>query len=61
MKALEVSPGNWAVVDRGIIICTGFTSNEACWRWIDEHTREGRIDASRFNKNRIIFDGSGAA
>jgi hypothetical protein len=32
MKALELSPGNWAAVDRGVIVGTGFLTNEAAKR-----------------------------
>jgi hypothetical protein len=36
MKALELSPGNWAAVDRGVIVGSGFLTNEAAggcaWR-----------------------------
>ncbi len=41
MKALELSPRNWAAVDRGIIARSGFLTNEA----IERDTDDGRIDA----------------
>jgi hypothetical protein len=52
MKALELSPGNWAAVDRGVIVRTGFLTNEAAWSWIDCNTDEGRIDPDRRNRMR---------
>ena len=43
MKALELSPGNWAAVDRGV---------EAAWSWIDCNTDEGRIGPDPRNRMR---------
>jgi hypothetical protein len=52
MKALELSPGNWAAVDRGIIVRGSFLTNEAAWSWIDRNTDDGRIDPDRRNPIR---------
>ena len=41
-KALELSSENWAAVNRGIIVRSGFLTNEAAWSWIDCNTDNGR-------------------
>ena len=61
MTVTELSKGNWAVIDSGgSVIRWGFETNADAWAWIDNNTDEGREDAGRFKRNRIIFDGSGA-
>jgi hypothetical protein len=49
MKALEISPGNWAAVDRGLIVRHGFPTSEAAWAWIDRNGDAGRADTDRHN------------
>ena len=58
MKALEISPGNWVVVDRGLIVRHGFTTNEAAWAWIDRRSDAGRASTDRHNRIRSAFRGA---
>jgi hypothetical protein len=37
-----------------------FPTNEAAWRWLDQHTDAGRADTDRYNANRIAFSMCGA-
>jgi len=32
-----------------------FRTNEAAWRWFDQHTDEGRADTDQYNRIRIAF------
>jgi hypothetical protein len=56
-KALEViedPDGGFHVVHS---VAGPFETNAAAWKWIDDHTDEGRDDADRYNRIRIAFSG----
>jgi|RhiMetdeSRZDD1v2_1073273.scaffolds.fasta_scaffold461003_2 hypothetical protein len=55
MRAIEISPGEWAVAGAdNEIIKDGFSTNAAAWAWIDRHSDDG--DAERFIRIRSAFD-----
>jgi hypothetical protein len=51
-KGLELSSGDWAAVARGVIVRSGFLTNEAAWSWIDRNTDDRRIDPDRRSQIR---------
>lgn len=55
MRVIELSTANWAVVERGIVVCCGFASNADAWRWIDRNTDQGRSDTDQHNRIREAF------
>src|SRR4029453_11403762 len=55
MRAIEISPGEWAVAGAdNKIIKDGFSTNAAAWAWIDRHSDDG--DAERCSRIRSALD-----
>jgi hypothetical protein len=55
MRAIEISPGEWAVAGAdNKIIKGGFSTNAAAWGWIDRHSSDG--DEDRFSRIRSALD-----
>ena len=51
--SLELSSENWAAVDRGIIVRSGFLINEAALSWIERDTDDGRKHLNNDNVGRV--------
>jgi hypothetical protein len=55
LRPHQTAHGEFWVIDAPI---GPFRSHEEAWRWIDQHTDEGRADTDRYNRIRIAFSGA---
>jgi hypothetical protein len=57
MWPVQRDDGRWSVVsDHGETIVADLPTNEAAWRWVDNHTDEGRADIDKHRRIRSNFE-----